>query len=91
MEPDHNPLYLIERDYVGRSVDAINSGPGLWILYGSHTPLDAATLAQLYQNHHTYVSAVSDVNDDNVKAGYILSEDADANIFEAAHSGILKH
>jgi hypothetical protein len=33
------------------------------------------------------VSAVSDVNNDNVKAGYILSE---ANIFEAAHSGILK-
>jgi hypothetical protein len=36
------------------------------------------------------VSAVSDVNNDNVKAGYILGEDAEANIFEAAHSGILK-
>jgi hypothetical protein len=36
------------------------------------------------------VSAVSDVNTDNVKAGYILSEDAEANVFEAAQSGILK-
>ena len=63
--------------------------PDLCILYGSHTPLNAATLAQLYQNHHAYVSAVSDVNNDNVEAGYILSDDAEANIFEAAHSGIL--
>ena len=70
--------------------NAINSGPGLCILYGSHTPLDAATLAQLYGNHHAYVSAVSDVNNDNVKAGYVLSEDAEANIFEAAQSGIVK-
>jgi len=70
--------------------NAINSGPGLCILYGSHTPLDAATLAQLYGNHHAYVSAVSDVNNDNVEAGYILNDDAEANIFEAAHSGILK-
>jgi len=70
--------------------NAINSGPGLCILYGSHTPFDAATLAQLYQNHHAYVSAVSDVNNENVKAGYILSEDAEANIFEAEQSGILK-
>ena len=70
--------------------NGINSGPDLCILYGSHTPLDAATLAQLYQNHHGYVSAVSEVNNDNVKAGYILSDDAEANIFEAAQSGILK-
>ena len=49
--------------------NAINSGPGLCILYGSHTPLDAATLAQLYGNHHAYVSAVSDGNNDNVEAG----------------------
>jgi hypothetical protein len=70
--------------------NGINSGPGLCLLYGSHTPLDAAMLAQLYLNHHGYVSAVSDVNNDNFKAGYILSEDAEANIFEAAHSGILK-
>jgi hypothetical protein len=32
---------------------------------------------------------VSDVNNDNVEAGYILSDDAEANVFEAAHSGIL--
>src|ERR1700747_1469292 len=31
--------------------NGINSGPNLCILYGSHTPLDAATLAQLYGNH----------------------------------------
>ena len=32
---------------------------------------------------------MSVVNDENVKAGYILSEDAEANIFEAEQSGIL--
>jgi hypothetical protein len=36
------------------------------------------------------VSAVSDVNSDNVKAGYILRDDAEANVFEAEQSGILK-
>jgi hypothetical protein len=70
--------------------NGINSGPDLCILYGSHTPLDAATLAQLYGNHHACVSAVSDVNNDNVKAGYVLNDDAEANIFEAAQSGILR-
>ena len=49
-----------------------------------------ATLAQLYRNHDGYVSAVSDVNNDNVEAGYILRDDAEANIFEAEQSGILK-
>ena len=91
------PFCLIRAD-AGHSQQAvptavengINSGPDLCILYGSHTPLDAATLAQLYGNHDAYVSAVSDVSNDNVEAGYILRDDAEANIFEAAQSGILK-
>ena len=70
--------------------NAINSGPGLCFPLRVPYALRCGDVGELYQNHHAYVSAVSDVNNDNVKAGYILSEDAEVNIFEAAHSGILK-
>jgi hypothetical protein len=70
--------------------DGINSGPGFCFLYGSHRPFDDATLAQLYRNHGAYVSAVSHVNNDNVAAGYILREDAEANKQAAAQSEIGK-
>ena len=66
----------------------INSGPGNCFLYGSHLPFDGATLARLYRNHGTYVSAVSYVSDHNVEAGYILQEDAQTDIVDAAHSSV---
>ena len=66
----------------------INSGPGNCFLYGSHLPFDGATLAQLYRNHGTYVSAISQVSDYNVEAGYILQEDAQTDIVDAAHSSV---
>jgi hypothetical protein len=68
--------------------NGINSGPGLCFLFGSHTPFDAATLALLYPNHGAYVSAVSHVSHDNVEAGYILQEDAQTDIDDAAHSSV---
>jgi hypothetical protein len=43
---------------------------------GYSVPFDSSTLARLYRNHGAYVSAVSHVNRDNVKAGYIVQEDA---------------
>jgi hypothetical protein len=70
--------------------NGINSGPGLCFLYGSHTPFDAATLARLYRNHGAYVSAVGHVTDDNLAAGYILNEDAQTDMQEAAQSEIGK-
>jgi hypothetical protein len=68
--------------------NGINSGPGLCFLFGSHLPFDAATLARLYRNHGAYVSAVSQVSDHNVEAGYILQEDAQTDIADAAHSSV---
>ena len=58
--------------------DGVNSGPGFCILYGSHIDFAAATLAALYPRHADYVSAVDQVTDDNVDAGYILAVDAEA-------------
>ena len=68
--------------------NGINLPLGPCVLYGSHLPFDAATLAQLYPNHGAYVSAVSHVSHDNVKAGYILQEDAQTDIDDAAHSSV---
>jgi hypothetical protein len=70
--------------------NGINSGPGLCFLYGSHTPFDAATLARLYRNHGAYVSAVGHVTNDNLAAGYILNEDAQTDMQQAAQSDIGK-
>jgi hypothetical protein len=69
--------------------NGFNLGPVLnCIDYGSHLPFDAATLAQLYPNHGAYVSAVSHVSHNNVEAGYILQEDAQTDIVDAAHSSV---
>jgi Alpha/beta hydrolase domain len=70
--------------------DGLNSGPGFCFLYGSHTDFDEATLDLLYRNHGAYVSRVSQVNDANVAAGYILPEAAQASTDTAAHSDIGK-
>ena len=67
-----------------------NSGPGFCRLYGSHTDFDAATLASLYPTHNAYVSAVKDVTQKNLKAGYILEADAEATIAAAEKSDIGK-
>jgi hypothetical protein len=67
-----------------------NSGPGFCRLYGSHTDFDAATLAGLYPTHAAYVSAVTDVTEKNLKAGYILEEDAEATIAAAEKSDVGK-
>ena len=84
----------LSQQAVPTAVDnGINSGPVLpspspCFLYGSHTPFNAATLARLYPSHGAYVSAVSRVSHDNVEAGYILQEDAQTDIVDAAHSSV---
>ena len=81
----------LSQQAVPTAVDnGVNSGPGLCFLYGSHTPFDAATLSRLYPNHGSYVSAVSHVTNDNLAAGYILPEDAQADMQAAAQSDIGK-
>jgi hypothetical protein len=51
-------------------------------------PFDDQTLAALYGNHGTYVSQVARVTAENLAAGYIVVEDAEATIREAARSGV---
>ncbi|HET8620940.1 MAG TPA: alpha/beta hydrolase domain-containing protein [Acidimicrobiales bacterium] len=65
-----------------------NSGPGFCRLFGSHEPLDDATLAQLYPTHGDYVARVRRAGGDSVDAGYIDAEDARRNVVEAARSGV---
>jgi hypothetical protein len=65
-----------------------NSGPSFCRLFGSHEPLDDATLAQLYPTHGDHVAQVGRAGRDSVEAGYIGREDARRNLVEAAHSGI---
>ena len=68
----------------------VNSGSGFCSLYGSYQAFDDKTLAALYRSHDTYVSRVTQVTQDNVRRGFIVREDAEATIREAARSAIGK-
>jgi hypothetical protein len=65
-----------------------NAGPGFCFLFGSHEWFDDATLDALYRNHGDYVSAVNHVTKDNLRAGFILTKDAQETRVEAAQSSI---
>lgn len=45
-------------------------------------------LDELYKNHGSYVSRVTQVTNQNVKAGYLLKEDGQTILQEAVHSAI---
>jgi len=68
----------------------VNLGPSFCNLLGTFQPFDAATLAELYPNHGTYVSQVTRTTHDNLKNGFIVMEDATATVQEAAQSDIGK-
>jgi Alpha/beta hydrolase domain len=57
-------------------------------LMGSYITWDDARLAAMYPTHAAYVAKVKQVTGKNLKAGYILKEDADATIAEAQRSSI---
>ena len=65
-----------------------NSGPAFCVLYGSHLPFSPDKLSSLYPSHDSYVDAVSQVTRRNLKAGYILKEDAEQTISDAINSPI---
>jgi hypothetical protein len=67
-----------------------NSGPSFCILFGTHLPFSDEQLDALYRNHGKYVSAVTQTDSANVRAGYILRADAQENQGEAAHSSVGK-
>jgi hypothetical protein len=67
-----------------------NGGPSFCILFGTHVPFSDATLDDLYRNHGQYVSAVTSVDNRNVRDGFIVRADARENHLEAVHAGIGK-
>ena len=68
----------------------VNSPPPFCSLFGTFQPFDAATLAELYPNHGTYVSQVTHAAHDNLKNGFIVLEDEVATVQKAAQSDIGK-
>lgn len=67
-----------------------NAGESFCFLFGSHEPLDDAALSELYRNHGQYVTAVSRADAANVRAGYLLRDDARNNLRTAAQSDVGK-
>jgi hypothetical protein len=65
-----------------------NTGPGACARWGYYQPFDIETLNKLYPNHEAYVSGVERVTNENLKAGYILKQDADSIIRSAKDSSI---
>jgi len=67
-----------------------NGGESFCILFGTHIPFSNATLDELYKNHGRYVSAVTTVDNRNVRDGFIVRADARENHQEAVHSDVGK-
>ena len=67
-----------------------NAGASFCVLFGTHIPFTDATLDELYPNHGRYVSAVTAVDNRNVRDGFIVRADAQENHLEAARSDIGK-
>jgi Alpha/beta hydrolase domain len=65
-----------------------NTGAGFCRLYGSHVDFDKEKLAALYPTHKDYVAKVKEVTEKNLKAGYILKQDAEATLAAAERSDI---
>jgi hypothetical protein len=99
------PPVVVSRDAAGNALGGIrlsqhavptavntgqNSGPGFCRLNGSYEVFPAATLARLYPTHAGYVTAVRDVTEENLKAGYILKAEADATIADAEKAEVGK-
>jgi alpha/beta hydrolase family protein len=60
--------------------------PGLCFLNGSHVPFDTETLDALYPSHGEYVRATAHAVRRNLRDGFLLEEDADELLDDAASS-----
>jgi hypothetical protein len=68
-----------------------NSGAQAFcFLFGTHVPFDEAHLDTLYRNHGNYLSSVVRADSANVKAGFLLRDDAQENKHEAIRSRVGK-
>jgi hypothetical protein len=72
----------------GQNEGGASGGEGNCNLMGSYLAWDEARLAAMYPTHAAYVAKVKEVTEKNLKAGYILKEDANATIAEAERSSI---
>jgi Alpha/beta hydrolase domain len=101
--PPPPPRYEVIRDELGNALGGIrlsqhavptatntgqNAGGMFCGLLGSYEPFDSARLASLYPTHDAYVAKVKDVTEKNLKAGFIVKEDADQTIADARSSKI---
>jgi hypothetical protein len=59
-------------------------------VFGTYVPFTEAVLADLYRNHGSYVSKVARTTEQNLMAGFIVVEDAETTVTDAATSGIGK-
>lgn len=76
---------------VGSYYGTSSCNPGtLGFLAGLYVPFDSATLATLYPSHDVYVAKVTASADQAVADGFMLQEDAQTLINEAAASSIGK-
>ena len=72
----------------GQNEGGTSAGEGNCNLMGSYLAWDQARLAAMYPTHAAYVVKVKEVTEKNLKAGYILKEDAEATIAEAERSSV---
>ncbi|HEX5616080.1 MAG TPA: alpha/beta hydrolase domain-containing protein [Acidimicrobiia bacterium] len=79
---------LVDVPVATLSGDPVEGGGPFCFLFGSTTPFDAATLAELYPTHDDYVDAFTAAADEAVEAGFLLRDDADAMIAKAEASDI---
>jgi len=85
-------IRLSQHDVATATNTGLNSPVASTCRYvGSYQPFDEATLNVLYRSHGAYVSRVSNVTLENVLRGFLVQEDAEATIQEAAHSEIGTH
>jgi hypothetical protein len=100
------PTPVIARDEAGNALGGIrlaqhavatglntgqNTGASFCFLYGTHVDFDPARLATLYPTHKSYVAAVKESTEKNLKSGFIVKLDAEATIAAAERSGIGNH
>lgn len=65
-----------------------NSGESFCFLFGTHIPFGEATLAEFYPHQGGYLSAVTTADLANLRAGFLLPDDAKQNWRDALASGI---
>jgi hypothetical protein len=72
----------------GQNEGGTSAGEGNCNLMGSYLAWDQTRLAAMYPTHAAYLAKVKDVTEKNLKAGYILKEDAEATIADAERSSV---